>query len=49
MRILRPLKSSTEFISLLNQPPHCTPVLPAISGFRLNSAPSSSQSAWPPA
>src|SRR5210317_1755725 len=28
IRIFRPLKSSAEFISLRNQPPICTPVLP---------------------
>jgi hypothetical protein len=34
MRILSPARSATELISLLNQPPICTPVLPAGAGTR---------------
>ncbi|MNJ58446.1 hypothetical protein D3C77_540790 [compost metagenome] len=33
MRIFSPLRSSTELISLLNQPPICMVVLPAANGF----------------
>ena len=48
MRIFRPLKSDADSISLLNQPPICTPVRPAGSAFRPNSPEISSQSSCPP-
>ena len=48
MRNLSPLKSSAEFISFLNQPPICTPEVPPTKPLTPNSAPSSSQSSWPP-
>ena len=48
MRNLRPLKSSAEWISFLNQPPIWTPPFPAMRPLTPNSAPSSSHSSCPP-
>ena len=48
MRNLSPCMSSMELISFLNQPPIWTPVLPPRMVLMPNSAPSSSQSSWPP-
>ncbi len=48
MRIFRPFMSSSEVIGVRNQPPICTPVLPAEKLLTPNSAASSSQSSWPP-
>ncbi len=38
MRIFSPRRSAIDSMGLLNQPPICTPVLPAANGTRLNGA-----------
>ena len=47
-RIFNPLISSSELISLLNQPNIWVPVLPPGKGFKLNGRYRSSQSSSPP-
>ena len=49
MRNLRPLRSSSDLISLRNQPPICAPVLPAAVPKQLYFANSSLSSSLPPA
>ena len=48
MRIFRPLRSSVELISFLNQPPAWVPVLEQSSVFTPKEPASSSHSSWPP-
>ena len=48
IRNFSPLISSTDLISLLNQPPACAEELPAMKAIRPNFADNSSQSCCPP-
>ena len=48
IRIFIPLKSWSEYIGFLNQPPIWTPVFPEANAFNPNSPYASSHSSWPP-
>ena len=48
IRIFNPFKSSKEFISLLNQPPICTPEFPAAIGIKLKGEYAFCQNSIPP-